>query len=55
MVAFSDSYYLTRFYEVLYNSAGTIDPYLLDYPSLSYYKDLPDCETEEELHRAIQL
>ncbi|CCX09807.1 hypothetical protein FPQ18DRAFT_391079 [Pyronema domesticum] len=42
------------FYEVLYDSNSTREQYYLS-GEASYYKDLPDCETEEELHRAIQM
>ncbi|CCX09805.1 Protein of unknown function [Pyronema omphalodes CBS 100304] len=43
----------TRFYEVLYNRTRDIEETNVDYPEKHYYENLPDCETEEELHRAI--
>jgi hypothetical protein len=43
----------TLFYEVFYNRTRDIEETDVDNPERNYYEDLPDCETEEELHRAI--
>ncbi|CCX09804.1 Protein of unknown function [Pyronema omphalodes CBS 100304] len=43
------------FYEVLYDNDSDIITYHLDIPRRSIYENLPDCETEEELHRAIYM